>query len=380
MKKIAYAMALAGITVSAFSALNASAQAAPAAPAKPAAPTIGDVLAASGLDISGYIDTSYSHLSGSGAFTSGVPNRVFDYEPSSFNLHQAAITVAKQPKEGFGGVVNLTLGKDAKVIKSYDQGTSDFDVTQAFAQYANGSFTVIAGKYVTMAGAEVINSTLNSNYSRSILFGYAIPFTHTGVRATYAATDTVSFILGVNNGWDQTKDANKQKTVELGVAVSPNKMFSFVAQGYIGKEPLAAPFPFPVEGQRNLFDMVATVNATDSLSFVLNYDYGTQEKAAALGKKAKWTGFAGYVNYAFSDTLKLSVRGEYFNDKDGYRTGVVQKWKEATVSLTYSPTKSVDLRAEVRGDKSDQASFIGSNGVTGKKSQNSAALQAIYKF
>jgi len=40
----------------------------------------------------------------------------------------------------------------------------------------------MAGKFVTLAGSEVIWSPSNSNFSRSILFG-AIPFTHTGVRA-----------------------------------------------------------------------------------------------------------------------------------------------------------------------------------------------------
>jgi len=30
------------------------------------------------------------------------------------------------------------------------------------------------------------------NYSRSILFGYAIPFAHTGIRATYAASDSMT--------------------------------------------------------------------------------------------------------------------------------------------------------------------------------------------
>ena len=77
-------------------------------PAKPAMPTLDQVLEASGVSLAGYIDTAYSHLSGAGLFTSGAPNRVFDTEPNSFNLHQAAITVAKQPKEGFGGFVNLT--------------------------------------------------------------------------------------------------------------------------------------------------------------------------------------------------------------------------------------------------------------------------------
>ena len=373
---------LAAVTPSLYAA-DAPAPSAAPAPAKPAAPTIGDVLSASGIDISGYVDAAYSRLSGSGAFTSGVADRVFDFERNSFNLHQAAITIAKQPKEGFGGVVNLVLGKDAKVIKSFDQTTSDFDVTQAFVQYAGGPVTVIAGKYVTLAGAEVINSTANTNYSRSILFGYAIPFTHTGARATFGVSDEVNLIVGVNNGWDQLKDANKQKTVELGISVTPNKTFSFAAQGYSGKEQVAS-FIDPVSGKRNLIDLVGTFNATDQLTFILNYDYGTQENATSLVNgstiKAKWNGLAGYANYQFSEQWRLSFRAEYLDDKDGYRTGVIQKWKEATLTLAYLPTKAVELRAEVRGDRSDQASLLDSDGVNGKKTQNSVGLEAIYKF
>lgn len=373
---------LAAVTPSLYAA-DAPAPSPAPAPAKPAAPTIGDVLSASGIDISGYVDAAYSRLSGSGAFTSGVADRVFDFERNSFNLHQAAITIAKQPKEGFGGVVNLVLGKDAKVIKSFDQTTSDFDVTQAFVQYAGGPVTVIAGKYVTLAGAEVINSTANTNYSRSILFGYAIPFTHTGARATFGVSDEVNLIVGVNNGWDQLKDANKQKTVELGISVTPNKTFSFAAQGYSGKEQVAS-FIDPVSGKRNLIDLVGTFNATDQLTFILNYDYGTQENATSLVNgstiKAKWNGLAGYANYQFSEQWRLSFRAEYLDDKDGYRTGVIQKWKEATLTLAYLPTKAVELRAEVRGDRSDQASLLDSDGVNGKKTQNSVGLEAIYKF
>ena len=61
------------------------------------APSLSDVLTASGLAIHGYADVAYSYLNGSGLFTSGVPNRVFDTEPNSFNLHQAVLIAAYQP-------------------------------------------------------------------------------------------------------------------------------------------------------------------------------------------------------------------------------------------------------------------------------------------
>ncbi|MGH8679610.1 MAG: porin [Burkholderiales bacterium] len=351
-------------------------------PAKPVVPTLDQVLGASGMSLSGYIDAAYSHLSGTGLFTSGTADRVFDTEPNSFNLHQAAITVAKQPKEGFGGVVNLIAGKDAQVIHSFDGGTSsNFDVTQAYAQYAKGPLTVIAGKYVTNAGAEVINSTSDVNYSRSILFGYAIPFTHTGLRATYAVNDMLSVFGGVNNGWDDVKDTNKQKTLELGLSVTPIKSLTIAAVDYAGTERVGGLTASGPEGKRNILDLVATFTATDKLSFVLNYDYGSQDNASTVtpNGKAKWSGLAGYANFQFTDTWRLSVRGEYFNDKDGYRTGVVQKWKEGTVTLAYLPAKYVEIRGEVRGDRSDVASFMKSDG-TASKSQASYGLEAIYKF
>lgn len=347
------------------------------------APGIADVLAASGIEVHGYVDTAYSWLSGDGVFTSGVANRVFDTEPRSFNLHQAALTVAMQPEQGFGALVNLTAGRDARIIKSFDTTTNDFDVTQAFVQYAGGPVVVTAGKYVTLAGAEVINSTLDVNYSRSILFGYAIPFAHTGLRATWAASDALSFAVGVNNGWDQLKDANEQKTFELGVYLTPSAWFSLGAQGYTGTE-RAGGFTDNVSGRRDLIDVVATIKATEQLTFILNYDWARQENATSLidGStiKAKWTGVAAYVNYQPSDQWRWSLRAEYFDDEDGYRTGVVQEWKEATLTLAYLPNASAEIRIEVRGDRSDQRSFVESNGSAVKKDQNSAGVEAIFKF
>jgi hypothetical protein len=61
-----------------------------------------------------------------------------------------------------------------------------------------------AGKFVTNTGAEVIEAKDNWMYSRSILFGWAIPFTHTGVRATVPVpgAEGVSVMGSVFNGFD----------------------------------------------------------------------------------------------------------------------------------------------------------------------------------
>ncbi|MGH8761003.1 MAG: outer membrane beta-barrel protein, partial [Burkholderiales bacterium] len=284
-----------------------------------------------------------------------------------------------------GKLCNVVTGTNA------DGSSCDrdrFDITQAFLQYATGLWTIIGGKFVTSAGAEVISTPTNTNFSRSILFGYAIPFSHTGLRVSYAFSDAFSLIGGINQGWDDIKDTNSSKTGELGVSFSPSKTVSLAAVTYFGKERVAGltknelPPAFQPEGQRKLFDAVVTINATEKLTFVLNYDTASQANTSTFTGvgTSKWDGFAGYANYQFTDHWRLSFRTEYFNDKQGYRTGVVQKWKENTLTVAWLPTKPIELRGEVRRDRSNVASFLDRDNVTGRNTNTSYGLQFLYKF
>jgi Putative beta-barrel porin-2, OmpL-like. bbp2 len=342
----------------------------------PAAPTLSAVLDASGVTVSGAIDVSYSKLSGTGAFTSGTNDRVFDYAHNSFTTHAVDMLIAKTPAEGFGGTLELTMGKDASTIGSTGLSSTTTDITQAFVQDAIGNLTVIGGKFATLAGAEYIKSATDTNFSRSILFGYAIPFTHTGVRATYKVSDAASFMAGLSNGWDTASDSNSQKTLELGTSLNPTKTFALTAALYSGAEQSAITNAI---GNRTLLDVVGTFTITDSLNIVLNYDTASQDDAVVVGSKAKWDGLAGYVNYQINDPWRVSLRAESFKDTDGYRTGVAQTWKEVTVTLGYAVSKNTELRGELRKDTSDVASFAFSDGIA-RKSQDSVGLEAVYKF
>ncbi len=359
-------------------------------------PSLSAILEASGIQVTGYIDGTYEYLTGSGEFKGGAPSRVFDFRENSFTVHQAALTVAFQPKDGFGAVVNLTAGEDAQVIKSFPQaGGSDFDLTQAFVQYSCGPLTVMAGKFVTLANVEVIAETQDTNFSRSILFGYAVPFTNTGVRAAYAIGDRFVVTLGLNNGWDQISDANKDKTLEVGLGWTPSKAFSILLNVYLGDEPVSTTTR-DVNTQRALVDAIVTWSATDKLTLIANYDGGRQSNAAADGGTASWSGIAGYLNYQWTDAWRSSVRAERFDDAQGYRTGVDtpqvgvptgkigQVWSELTATAGFAPSKHVELRLEARADKSNVPAFVKATAANGTPSltdkQESFAVQAIFKF
>jgi hypothetical protein len=361
-----------------FAALLTAAGAIPAgAPAAdlPAA-TLSQLLANSGITESGYVAASYYHSSGYGTY------HQFDTSHDSFQLDEAGLQLAYQPKSGFGAVVDVIAGEDAKIVdaaESAGASANSLDILQGFAQYVAGPLTVQAGKFTTLAGAEVIAPTGDTNFSRSLLF-FAEPLTHTGLRATYAISDQLSVIIGVNNGWNYTKVNYGSKTGELGVSLTPNKLFSLTAQLYAGKDPVYA-------AERTLLDTVATFTATPALSFVVSYDWGKQETTPATPAGltgGDWEGVAGYANYQLSSQWRVSVRAEYLDDKDGTTlvTGARQSLKEGTMTLGYDPVASFELRLEGRYDTSSESTFLKSVTPVALFSddQTEVAVQGVYRF
>lgn len=371
------------------------------------APTVGQMLDASGINVQGYVDMAYNKMDSTGLFVNAPAgtvsgglagnSHIFDTQGaqqgknfSSFNLHQAALIVSKQPKQGVGGYVNMTAGQDAATIASTglgNNGTSDnsshtFDLTQVYVSYATGPLTVIAGKFATLAGAELITSPSNKNYSRAWMFGWG-PYTHTGVRATYAASDMVTLIAGINNGWDQVNSTTGSKTGELSLVLTPTDNASLATTYYQGKENAV------VAGTRKYLDMVGNLDVTDHLNFAFDYANGSQGNAnlpGGLMGTAKWDSLAVYANYKFEGGWRTSYRHEAFNDRDGYRSGLIiggavtgQRLNSDTLTVGYAVDKSLELRGEVRRDKSTQNAFLQSNG-TGKNSQTAIAVEAVYQF
>lgn len=341
------------------------------------------------FNYSGYIDGSYNYLVRGNKFTSDSYNRVFDIERHGLTLHQAAVTVSSQPKTGLGGLVNVIMGRDTFYTSAYGwkpkwgSRSLGIDPLQAYMQFNADKLIIIGGKFNTLAGYEVVDPTLNTNFSRSILWGFGEPTTHTGFRGTYAITEKFNFIAGINNGWDNLKDTSRRKTLELGANYTFNPKFSFAFIGYSGGQRAADKTSFGPKGTRSLFDLVATINATEKLTLVLNVDYARQSIAALpddFFEKAIWSGIVGYINYKFNDCWRTSIRGEIFDDKDGYRTGVRQSWREITLTLAYSPCNNIEFRAEIRRDFSNVPSFVTADGLGVSQHQQSYALEAFYKF
>jgi hypothetical protein len=194
-----------------------------------------------------------------------------------------------------------------------------------------------------------------------------------------------SLIGGVNNGWDQLKDQNKGKTIELGGTAMPLKTVSLAASYYGGQETGALS---GMTDRRDSFNAVGTWNVIDPLSLGLEY-LSVQQKNAILDAggapaKGKYSGLAAYASYTFMPKLKGTLRVESFDDKDGLRYGLPagttsgSKYKEFTLTLAYLAADNFELRGEVRQDRASQAVFTDDTAFS--KTLTTYAVQALYKF
>ncbi len=359
--------------------ISAGAWADDATPApKPAGTSLDDIKKLLGLSI--YLQGGYTYnfkdpSSGENEL------RIFDHKANSFTFDLGQVMFNKDADTGgIGYRLKLSAGETAKFIHAAGLGKTDdaFDLTEACIDYIaplGRGLKLQFGKFVTMHGAEVIEAKDDMNYSRGLLFNFAIPFTHTGLMVGYPFSDKVSANFYVVNGWDNfSEDVGSSKTLGLTVNYSPADQISFVENLMNGREVVVS--GSGVRTNRFLSDTVITVKPIKNLTFVVNGDYATQSRAAADGSDAKWYGIAGYAKYDFYDFFSGTVRAEYFNDKDGFRTGVAQKAKEITLTPEFKVAKAIIVRPEYRHDWSDKEFFDSGR----KKNQDTIALGVMYTW
>ncbi len=356
--------------------------------AKPAGLGPDDIKKALGLSI--YVQGGYTY---NGNASSGVTEnsendlRVFDHKANSFTLDLAEIVISRDTvtPDTAGYKIKLATGETAKWIHARGlsgapltsaqagEGTDTIDITEAYVSYLapiGRGLRFDLGKMVTYFGAEVIEAIDNPNYSRSFLFNYAIPFTHTGLKMSYGFTDALTASFHIVNGWDNANDNNTGKCFGVSVSYAPADAFSGNVNYMTGPEQDSNN-----GNKRQLVDLVATIKPLKPLSIILNYDDGKEDKALVTGNAA-WNGFAGIMKYDFNDTYSLSVRGEYFDDQDGFRTGAAQQLTEWTVTPEIRLAGGLVVRPEYRHDSSNKQAF--DNGT--KKSQDTIALGAMIRW
>lgn len=344
--------------------------------------------AAPPFQISGFVDTYYSFNFNKPDSNSNGTSSNFDFDHNTFSLSLAEIVFQKAAAPtgfridlDFGPTADFVHGANITTHPPIHPATTEGEIfkniQQAYVTWATPiGLTLDMGKFVTHMGFEVIESKDNWNYTRGLLFCCAIPYYHAGLRANYPISDKLWINGYLLNGWNNVVETNNGKTFGAQVGIVPIKPLTIILN-WVGPErsPTGTVGGFQ---DKQVYDVIAVFNATDTLSFAANYDYGTQDPIGG-GDSMSYSGIALYARWAKEDCA-FAVRLENATDDDGVMFGTVDNTvQEATLTAEHKVAGNLLVRAELRHDKADKDIFADEGGAV-TDTQSRAVLGVVYSF
>jgi len=316
-----------------------------------------------GVVLSGYADAGYSLNTDSSANAMGrtVNNVRFGGDTNTrggFNLNAFKLALEKPlgDKNDFnaGFRADLMFGQDAAYFAGRGNNQSDpttqtnngnsLFVEQAYVDFrapvGNGiDFKV--GRFVALAGYEVIERPANLNITYGNLFQNAIPLYHQGVEASYKFNDTVNIAGAVVNGWN---NARPSLPSNLGSTTSNQNNYGIIGQINVnapgGNANITSTTYVGVNGDGNSLSNATNINnntnfvedvwgnwkpkfANDKLLIGFNGDYGYQgyDISATQSATEVWYGAALYTKYQFTKIFSLAQRADWIHNADGAKWG-----------------------------------------------------------
>lgn len=267
----------------------------------------------------------------------------------------AAYTVSS-----FSAVTTLRFGPSANLLAPPEDISAGLgNVRQAFVSWkALASLTLDLGKYDTPFGAEGLDTSANVNYTRSAVFWYAQPATHTGLRATYEASSSLLLQGMVVNGWDSTIPRNAGKSVGAVVVWKPLEKAKVSAAYMVGPE--GSDHEGTPQDQagvthrlRHSVDLFFDAMLTRKWRLFFNIDYVTEKRPPSEhDRQVTWFGSTLTSAYDLRDWLFVAARASQFWDEEGFATGtgVSVKMIEGTVTLGLRPVSGFLFMLDNRVD------------------------------
>ena len=337
--------------------------------------------------VTGYVDSYFGYNANKPADQSiGFRGTTYNHNSFQFNAAKLSFNRPTSGPNSVGYRLDLVYGPLADSFNSlYEfpvagrtQDSIQRNILNAYVSYTapvGKGLTFDVGKFTTFIGAEVFDTVDNWNYQQGIMFAFAQPFYHTGLRMNYAASDKVGVGFYLVNGWNNSFDQNTGKSVGFSLTLTPNSKFQII-QNYLGGPENS----ISNNGWRHLYDGVinATINPHVALRF--NYDIGTNKAPISSDPNASWRGIASSIRFSKADgKIALAPRFEYLHDASGFATLFPQDLKTFTLTNEYKIRPNFSTKLEYRYDFSNQDVFKKNTDEFSKR-QNVFLVGLVYSF
>ena len=300
-----------------------------------------------GFDIGGWTQLGYHTYN----------NTLFNKHADNVNLHQAWVYAEKVADGsqglGLGGRIDYVYGVDAQDTQafgipnnhwdnSWDNGIYGHAMPQLYMEAAYGDLAVKVGHFFTTIGYEVVAATGNFFYSHSYTMYNSEPFTHTGVLATYNASDITTLYGGYVMGWDSGFEDNGDAFLG-GSSVDLTDNVNYNSQVIIGR--------FGADEVGIMTSAILTSSLSDRLTHVLWVDYLDTDGTGRTTERQTFD-VNNYLLVSINDKLTWGNRLEWYNvDKGVY--GVTDGRSDIyafTTGVNYGVGTNLLFRPEVRWD------------------------------
>jgi Putative beta-barrel porin-2, OmpL-like. bbp2 len=252
-------------------------------------------------------------------------DRANEYQLNQQWLYMQRATNTDGSGWDLGGRVDMLYGTDFRFTTA--AGLEDnwnnrafygLAMPQLFAEVAYNDLKVKMGHFLSPVGYFAVPTTANFFNTLPYTFQYGEPFTHTGMLATYNATDNFVIGSGLTRGWDNFDNSGNPHLGYLGTATWTGAKGNSLALVIVWSNEPNQNLDFT---SRYLHTLVYSTPLTENLTYVGQSDFGTQTNALVNGKSAQWYGLNQYLLLKRSNSMTWGLGFEWFRDEDGFRVG-----------------------------------------------------------
>lgn len=261
---------------------------------------------------------------------------------------------------GFGGRIDYLYGTDAPDTQSFGIPNNHFDnswdnggayghaIPQLYGEVAMGDLSAKVGRFFTIVGNEVVQSTGNFFYSRQFTFYNAEPFTHTGALTTYKVDEDTQLYNGYVMGWDSGFEDNGDAYIG-GFKKKLDDTFTLLYTTVLGRFGSNN----PTDESGGVQNVILTANLTDKLTYISQTDVLYTLNGGGTVQRNTF-GNINYLIYKVNDCVSIGQRFEWFNFGGAGFTDANQFQRtnddlyNYTVGLNYRANANLMFRPEVR--------------------------------
>ena len=325
----------------------------------------GDSAVSGLVEISGFVDASYTYSNLDDSNTFGLDQVEIDLSRNLGDIGSLRADL-EWVSDGEGG---FTLDAEQGYV------TLDLGMGRGEGNYPTLTF----GKFNAPIGFELLDAPDMYQYSHALVFDNGLPTNLTGAMLSMDLGGGIDVVVHLTNGWDQNVDANTNKMIGGRLGYSHEEMGGIGFSAMRGDEE-------GLVGNLTVYDVDLTLTPSTRLIIGGEYNNGKTE-LDQVDVENSWNGFMVMAHYSLNDVMGLTGRYDYFSwetsriaarriGAQDHPPGNVEVSQQAlTIAPTFALTDGLGFLMELRRDFSDDEIF-----GDGEKSMVNFAFEMTYSF